>query len=46
MATRRRSFADHFAEKQLSALTLTLSATGMVNRVIHTIGESTGTTWG
>ncbi|GGT34674.1 carboxymuconolactone decarboxylase family protein [Streptomyces chromofuscus] len=38
--------ADHFDEKQLSALILTISLTNMFNRVNATIKEPAGTTWG
>ena len=38
--------ADHFDEKQLSALILTISLTNMFNRINTTIKEPAGTTWG
>ena len=38
--------ADHFDEKELSALILTISVTNMFNRVNTAIKESAGTTWG
>ncbi|MEU9989011.1 carboxymuconolactone decarboxylase family protein [Streptomyces sp. NPDC048045] len=38
--------ADHFDEKQLSALILTVSLTNMFNRINTTIKEPAGTTWG
>lgn len=38
--------ADHFDEKQLSALILTISLTNMFNRINTTIREPAGTTWG
>lgn len=38
--------ADHFDEKELSALILTVSLTNMFNRVNTTIKEPAGTTWG
>ncbi|MFF3333317.1 carboxymuconolactone decarboxylase family protein [Streptomyces sp. NPDC002888] len=38
--------ADHFDEKQLSALLLTISLTNMFNRINTTIKEPAGTTWG
>jgi AhpD family alkylhydroperoxidase len=37
--------ADHFDEKQLSALILTISLTNLFNRVNTTIKEPAGTTW-
>ncbi len=38
--------ADHFDEKQLSALILTIAVTNMFNRINTTIKEPAGTTWG
>ncbi|MFE9030261.1 carboxymuconolactone decarboxylase family protein [Streptomyces iakyrus] len=38
--------ADHFDEKELSALILTVSVTNMFNRINTTIQEPAGTTWG
>ena len=38
--------ADHFDEKQLSALILSVSLTNMFNRINTTIQEPAGTTWG
>ncbi|MFI6929854.1 carboxymuconolactone decarboxylase family protein [Streptomyces sp. NPDC050287] len=38
--------ADHFDEKQLSALILTIALTNMFNRINTTIHEPAGTTWG
>ncbi|MFE0249485.1 carboxymuconolactone decarboxylase family protein [Streptomyces sp. NPDC059010] len=38
--------ADHFDEKELSALILTISVTNMFNRINTTIKEPAGTTWG
>ncbi|MEV5876889.1 carboxymuconolactone decarboxylase family protein [Streptomyces sp. NPDC052101] len=38
--------ADHYEEKQLSALILTISLTNMFNRINTTIKEPAGTTWG
>jgi AhpD family alkylhydroperoxidase len=38
--------ADHFNEKELSALILTISITNMFNRINTTIQEPAGTTWG
>jgi AhpD family alkylhydroperoxidase len=38
--------ADHFDEKELSALILTVSLTNMFNRINTTIQEPVGTTWG
>jgi AhpD family alkylhydroperoxidase len=38
--------ADHFDEKELSALILTVSLTNMFNRINTTIKEPAGTTWG
>lgn len=38
--------ADHFGEKEISALILTVSVTNMVNRINTTIKEPAGTTWG
>ncbi|MFH0516539.1 carboxymuconolactone decarboxylase family protein [Streptomyces sp. M41] len=38
--------ADHFDEKELSALILTVSVTNMFNRINTTIKEPAGTTWG
>jgi AhpD family alkylhydroperoxidase len=37
--------ADHFDEKQLSALILTISLTNLFNRINTTIKEPAGTTW-
>ena len=37
--------ADHFDEKELSALILTIAVTNMFNRVNTTIKEPAGTTW-
>ncbi|GAA2597573.1 MULTISPECIES: carboxymuconolactone decarboxylase family protein [Streptomyces] len=38
--------ADHFDEKELSGLILTVSLTNMFNRINTTIQEPVGTTWG
>ncbi|MFC9507947.1 carboxymuconolactone decarboxylase family protein [Streptomyces sp. NPDC057002] len=38
--------ADHFDEKELSGLILTVSLTNMFNRINTTIQEPAGTTWG
>ncbi|WP_371669755.1 carboxymuconolactone decarboxylase family protein [Streptomyces sp. NBC_00289] len=38
--------ADHFDERELSALILTISVTNMFNRINTTIREPAGTTWG
>jgi alkylhydroperoxidase family enzyme len=38
--------ADHFDERELSALILTVSVTNMFNRINTTIQEPAGTTWG
>jgi AhpD family alkylhydroperoxidase len=38
--------ADHFDEKELSALILTVAVTNMFNRINTTIQEPAGTTWG
>ncbi|MFD7435819.1 carboxymuconolactone decarboxylase family protein [Streptomyces sp. NPDC059861] len=38
--------ADHFDEKEVSALILTVALTNMFNRVNATIKEPAGTTWG
>ncbi|MFJ4471973.1 carboxymuconolactone decarboxylase family protein [Streptomyces sp. NPDC089424] len=38
--------ADHFDERELSALILTVSLTNLFNRVNTTIKEPAGTTWG
>ena len=38
--------ADHFDEKQLSGLILTISVTNLFNRINTTIKEPAGTTWG
>jgi AhpD family alkylhydroperoxidase len=38
--------ADHFDEKELSALILSISLTNMFNRINTTIKEPAGTTWG
>ncbi|CAM5701710.1 carboxymuconolactone decarboxylase family protein [Streptomyces aurantiogriseus] len=38
--------ADHFDEKQVSALILVISLTNMFNRINTTIKEPAGTTWG
>jgi AhpD family alkylhydroperoxidase len=37
--------ADHFDEKQVSALILTISLTNLFNRINTTIKEPAGTTW-
>jgi AhpD family alkylhydroperoxidase len=38
--------ADHFDEKEVSALILTIALTNMFNRINTTIREPAGTTWG
>ncbi|WP_017597095.1 carboxymuconolactone decarboxylase family protein [Nocardiopsis lucentensis] len=38
--------ADHFDERELSALILTIGLTNMFNRINVTIQEPAGTTWG
>ncbi|MEV7991424.1 carboxymuconolactone decarboxylase family protein [Streptomyces sp. NPDC086077] len=38
--------ADHFDEKEVSALILTVALTNMFNRINATIKEPAGTTWG
>jgi AhpD family alkylhydroperoxidase len=38
--------ADHFDEKELSALILTIALTNLFNRINTTIKEPAGTTWG
>lgn len=38
--------ADHFDEKELSGLILSISLTNMFNRINTTIKEPAGTTWG
>ncbi|MFD9904470.1 carboxymuconolactone decarboxylase family protein [Streptomyces sp. NPDC059063] len=38
--------ADHFDEKELSALILVIAVTNMFNRINATIQEPAGTTWG
>ncbi|MFI7411010.1 carboxymuconolactone decarboxylase family protein [Streptomyces sp. NPDC049627] len=38
--------ADHFDEKELSALILTIAVINMFNRINTTIKEPAGTTWG
>ncbi|MER6956357.1 carboxymuconolactone decarboxylase family protein [Streptomyces sp. NPDC000618] len=37
--------ADHFDEKQLSAIILNISITNFFNRINHTIREQAGKTW-
>ncbi|GAA4007326.1 carboxymuconolactone decarboxylase family protein [Streptomyces sp. NBC_01352] len=38
--------ADHFDEKELSAIILTIALTNLFNRINTTIKEPAGTTWG
>ncbi|MEU7881491.1 carboxymuconolactone decarboxylase family protein [Microbispora bryophytorum] len=37
--------ADHFDEKQMSAIILNIALTNFFNRINHTIREPAGTTW-
>jgi alkylhydroperoxidase family enzyme len=37
--------ADHFDEKQLSAIVLEIAVTNFFNRINHTLREQAGKTW-